>query len=238
MGKSAAQRFAQEGGRVCVVDLNGDNAERTAEAIRNAGGDAFAVRADIASRTDNDRMVAEAVARFGGLDVAFLNAGYLGPDLDFFDTDEASFDRMMAINLKGCFFGMQSVGRAMQPGGAIVVTASLASLAGNQYNAIYTASKHGVVGMIKAATESFASRGLRINAICPGVISTPLIGMPDSDRPVDPADLRQPPYARIGQPQHIAELALFLASPRAGFITGVAYNIDGGLMSNIPTARL
>lgn len=239
MGKSAAQRFAEEGGRVAVVDLNQESADYVARAIRDAGGDAFACRADIASEADNERMVAEAIARYGGLDVAFLNAGYLGPDLDFFETDAASYDLIMGVNLRGCFFGMKSVGRAMRPGGAVVVTASAASLAANQYNAVYTASKHGVLGLIKAATEAFAAKGLRINAICPGVVSTPLIGMKEAnDRPVSPDQLRQPSYAGIGQAQHIAELALFLASPRASFSTGAAYLADGGLMSNIPTARL
>lgn len=239
MGKSAAQRFAEEGGRVCVVDLNRDGAEYTARAIRESGGEAFACRADIALEADNARMVAETVDRFGGLDVAFLNAGYLGPNLDFFETDAASFDLIMGVNLRGCFFGMQAAGRAMRPGGAVVVTASTASLAGNQYNAVYTGSKHGVLGLIKASTEAFAQKGLRINAICPGVVATPLIGMQEaSDRPIPADALPQPPYSGVGRAQHIAELALFLASPRASFITGAAYIADGGLMSCIPTARI
>jgi len=238
MGKSAAQRFAEEGGRICVADVNKDGADDTVAAIRESGGQAFACHADIAEEAENVRMVAEAVARYGGLDVAFLNAGYLGPNLDFFETDAASFDKIMAVNLRGCFFGMQAAGRAMKPGGAVVVTASTAALAANQYNAPYTGSKHGVLGLVKAAAEPFAHRGLRINAICPGVVSTPLIGMTDSDRPLPADDLAQPAYAAIGQPQHIAELALFLASPAASFITGAAYIADGGLMSNIPSARI
>ena len=239
MGKSAAQRFAEEGGRVCVVDLKGDAAEYVANAIRDAGGDAFACQADIAIEADNERMVRETVVRYGGLDVAFLNAGFLGPDLDFFETDAASFDKVMSVNLRGCFFGMKHAGRAMRPGGAVVVTASTAALSANQYNAAYTASKHGALGLVKGAAEAFAAKGLRVNAICPGVVSTPLIGMKEaSDRPIAPEQLQQSSFAGIGQAQHIAELALFLAGPRASFITGAAYIADGGLMSNIPTARL
>jgi NAD(P)-dependent dehydrogenase (short-subunit alcohol dehydrogenase family) len=136
MGKSAAQRFAQEGAKVLVVDLNIEAAETTAGLIREGGGEASTFRADIASQADNDAMVAEAVDRYGQLDAAFLNAAYLGPVLDFFETDAATFDKIVNINLRGCFFGMQACARAMQPGGAIVVNASTAAFAANQYNAV------------------------------------------------------------------------------------------------------
>ena len=238
MGRSAAQRFAQEGAQVCAVDLNKDTAEATAAAIRAAGGEAFAIQADIARQADNDRMVAETLERYGAIDAAFLNAGYLGPNLDFFDTDEKTFDFIVSVNLKGCFFGMQSVGRAMRPGGAVVITASTAAFAANHYNAIYTATKHGVLGLVKATAEAFAARGLRINAICPGVTRTSMIGFAVAEAPIPPEDLKQPGFAGLGEPQHIAELALFLASSRASFITGAAHTIDGGLMAHIPAARV
>jgi len=238
MGRAAAQRFAQEGAKVCAVDLNPATAEATAEAIRAEGGDAFSSQADIAQQGDNDRMVADTVARYGGLDAAFLNAGYLGPNLDFFEIDAKTFDFIVAVNLRGCFFGMQSAGRAIRPGGAIVVTASTAAFAANQYNAIYTATKHGVVGLVKATAEAFAARKIRINAICPGVTRTGMIGFAVAEQPVPPEQLTQPDFAGLGEPQHIAELALFLASSRASFITGAAHTIDGGLMAHIPAARV
>ncbi|MDB5393437.1 MAG: short-chain dehydrogenase/reductase [Rhodospirillales bacterium] len=237
MGKSSAQRFAEEGGRVAVVDLNLEAAQAVVEAIRAAGGEALAVRADIASQADNDRMVAETIGQFGGLDAAFLNAAYLGPVLDFFETDAKTFDLIVGINLRGCFFGMQATARAMRPGGPVVVNASTAALAANQYSAVYTATKHGVLGLVRAAAEPFAERKLRINAICPGFIQTPMNGMADSVAPIAPELLEQPGFCGLGQPQHIAELALFLASARAAFVSGGAYLADGGLMANIPSVR-
>ncbi len=237
MGKSAAQRFAEEGAKVAIVDLNREAAEVTVGWIRDKGHDAFAIHADIARQDDNDRMVAETVSHYGGLDAAFLNAAYLGPVLDFFETDAATFDKIVNINLRGCFFGMQATARAMKAGGAVVVNASTASLSANQYNAIYTATKHGVLGLVKAAAEPFGARGLRINAVCPGYIQTPMNGMADSVAPLPPETLEPPAFCGLGQPQHIAELAVFLASTRAAFLTGAAYLADGGLMANIPAVR-
>jgi NAD(P)-dependent dehydrogenase (short-subunit alcohol dehydrogenase family) len=237
MGKSAAQRFAEEGAKVAIVDLNLEAAQAVAGWIRAKGGAAIAIRADIASQADNDRMVAETVAQFGGLDAAFLNAAYLGPVLDFFETDAETFDKIVNINLRGCFFGMQATARAMKPGGSVVVNASTAALAANQYNAVYTATKHGVLGLVRAAAEPFGARHLRINAICPGFIQTPMNGMADSVAPVPPETLMPPDFCGLGQPQHIAELALFLASTRSAFLTGAAYLADGGLMANIPSVR-
>jgi NAD(P)-dependent dehydrogenase (short-subunit alcohol dehydrogenase family) len=237
MGKSAAQRFAQEGGKVAIVDLNLEAALAVVDSIRASGGEAFAIRADIASQADNDRMVAETVAKFGALHAAFLNAAYLGPILDFFETDAATFDKIVNINLRGCFFGMQATARAMGPGGSVVVNASTAAMAANQYNAIYTATKHGVVGLVKAAAEPFGARKLRINAVCPGYIATPMNGVPDSIAPEPPETLDPTDFCGMGKPQHVAELAVFLASTRASFLTGAAYLADGGLMANIPSVR-
>jgi NAD(P)-dependent dehydrogenase (short-subunit alcohol dehydrogenase family) len=237
MGKSAAQRFAQEGARVLIVDLNIEAAEATAGLIREGGGEASTFRADIASQTDNDAMAAAAIDRYGRLDAAFLNAAYLGPVLDFFETDAATFDKIVSINLRGCFFGMQACARVMGPGGSVVVNASTAAFAANQYNAVYTATKHGVVGLVKAAAEPFGARKLRINAVCPGFMKTPMNGFEDSVTPMPPEDLMPADFCGMGLPQHVAELAVFLASGRASFLTGAAYLADGGLMANIPSIR-
>ena len=182
-------------------------------------------------------MVAETLAKFGSLHAAFLNAAYLGPVLDFFETDAATFDKIVGINLRGCFFGMQATARAMGPGGSVVVNASTAAMAANQYNAVYTATKHGVVGLVKAAAEPFGARKLRINAICPGYIATPMNGVADSVEPTSADALGPTDFCGMGLPQHIAELALFLASSRSAFLTGAAYLADGGLMANIPSVR-
>ena len=209
MGKSAAQRFAEEGAKVAVIDLNLAAAEAVVAWIEAIGGQAIAIRADIASQADNDRMVAETVAHFGGLDAAFLNAAYLGPVLDFFETDAETFDKIVNINLRGCFFGMQATARAMPRGGSVVVNASTAALAANQYNAIYTATKHGVLGLVRAAAEPFGARGLRINAICPGFIQTPMNGMADSV-----ATAANPGTARFLRPRPAAAYCRVGAVPR------------------------
>jgi NAD(P)-dependent dehydrogenase (short-subunit alcohol dehydrogenase family) len=237
MGKSAVQRFAQEGARVAVVDIDLEAAQAVVDWIHGQGGAAIAIRADIADQGDNDRMVAETLAKFGGLHAAFLNAALLGGVLDFFETDAATFDQIVGINLRGCFFGMQATARAMEPGGSVVVNASTAAMAANQYNAVYTATKHGVVGLVKAAAEPFGARKLRINAICPGYIATPMNGVADSVEPTPPGTLAPTDFCGMGLPQHIAELALFLASTRSAFLTGAAYLADGGLMANIPSVR-
>lgn len=227
IGRAAAIRFAQDGARVAVADIDGDGAARVAEEI---GGEAFAITADIASRADNERMVAETVGRFGGLDIAFLNAGYLGPMNGFEALDEALFDRHIAINLKGLFLGLKAVHPVIASGGAVVVTGSTAGIIGLAESPAYTAVKHGVIGLVKASAPAFAARGARINVICPGGVATPMMGG-GNDMIVPPEDLQRVPMRGTGLAQHVAEVALWLASPAAGFVHGQAHMIEGGLLS-------
>ena len=238
IGKAAARRFADEGGRVCIADLDGDAAERLAGFIRERGGDAFACKADVSSEADNDRMVSETVARYGGLDIAFLNAGFYGPGTSIFDDGKVSdFDHIIAINLRGCFLGIRAVGRAIRAKGSIVVTASTGGILGLANNPAYSASKHGVLGLVRSAAEPFADKGVRINAILPGGVNTPLNFGEMVDTYVPPEDLKMPAYRGYGESQHIAEVALFLASPRASFINGSAQVVDGGLTASFAAVR-
>ena len=233
IGRAAALRFAQEGGAVCVADLDLQGAERTAAEIEQAGGVAFGLKADVSCPDDNDRMVEETIDRFGGLDVAFLNAGYLGPYKPFFDHSLEEFDRAIAINLRGCYLGLRATGRAIRENGAIVVTSSTAGLLGFGVNAPYAASKHGALGLVKSAAEALAARKVRVNAICPGGINTAMTkagGAPDLGVAAD--ELPMPEFRGMGSAEHIAELALFLASRRAAYITGAVHVADGGLMSS------
>lgn len=239
IGKAAARRFADEGGRICIADLDGDAAERLAGFIREKGGDAFACRVDVASEADNDRMVSETVARYGGLDIAFLNAGYYGPGTSFFDDGKITdFDRIIAINLRGCFLGIRAVGRAIRAKGAIVVTGSTGGILGLANNPAYSASKHGVIGLVRSAAEPFSAKGVRINAILPGGVNTPL-NFPDmkDEYYLPPDELPMPPFRGYAEAQHVAEFALFLASPRAAYITGGAHVIDGGLTGSFAAVR-
>jgi NAD(P)-dependent dehydrogenase (short-subunit alcohol dehydrogenase family) len=239
IGKAAARRFADEGGRVCIADLDGDAADRVASFIRGKGGDAFASKVDVSSEADNDRMVAETVDRFGGLDIAFLNAGYYGPGTSFFDDGKVSdFDRIIAINLRGCYLGIRAVGRSIREKGAIVVTGSTGGILGLANNPAYSASKHGVIGLVRSAAEPFAAKGVRINAILPGGVNTPL-NFPDmkDEYYLPPDELPMPPFRGYAEAQHVAEFALFLASSRAAYITGGAHVIDGGLTGSFAAVR-
>jgi NAD(P)-dependent dehydrogenase (short-subunit alcohol dehydrogenase family) len=237
IGKAAAYRFADEGAKVCVADLNVAGAETVAQALRDKGAEAFAIKIDVSTREDNDHMVAETVAKFGGLDIAFLNAGYYGPGTSFFDDDVSAFDRIIAINLRGCFLGIRSVAKAIRSGGAIVVTGSTGGILGLANNPAYSASKHGLIGLIRSAAEPLAEKGVRINAILPGGVNTPLNFGEMVDTYVPPDELKMPPYRGYGESQHIAEFALYLASPRAAFINGGAHVIDGGLTASFAAVR-
>jgi NAD(P)-dependent dehydrogenase (short-subunit alcohol dehydrogenase family) len=233
MGRAAARRFAEEGANVCVADIDPEGAQATVDAIRKAGGEAFACQVDIAQEDDNDRMVAETVDRYGGLDAAHLNAAILGDLVDFFEGSVANYDRVIAVNQRGCYLGLRSVGRVMRPGGAVVVMSSTAGLKGWNMNAPYSASKHAIIGLVRSAAHAFAARGVRINAVCPGTVNTRMfVDDPAEDAIVPVEDLAMPPFAGIATAQHVAELVLYLASSRAAFVTGAIHTVDGGSMSS------
>jgi NAD(P)-dependent dehydrogenase (short-subunit alcohol dehydrogenase family) len=237
IGKAAAFRFADEGGAITVADLDIDRATKVTEAIVAKGGKAIATKADIASEADNERIVAETVAAFGGIDVAFLNAGFYGPGTSFFDDDVAGFDRIIAINLRGTFLGIRAAGKAIKPGGAIVVTGSTGGILGLGNNPAYSASKHGVIGLVRSAAEPLAEKGIRINAILPGGVNTPMNFENVEDIYVPPDELKQPAFRGYAEAQHIAEFALFLASARSAYSTGAAHVVDGGLTSSFAAVR-
>ena len=227
IGRAAAIRFAQEGAAVTVADINLEGAQAVAAEIGQA---ARAIGADVASAADNARMARLATGAGGGLDVVFLNAGYLGPMDGFEATDEALFDRHIAINLKGVFLGLKATLPLITSGGAVVVTASAAGVIGLAESPAYTAAKHGVIGLVKAAAPAFAAHGARINAICPGSVETPMLGAADSPI-LPPGALGRVPLRGMGSAQHVAEVALWLSSPAAGFVNGQAHIVDAGLLS-------
>lgn len=234
IGAAAAQRFAQEGAAVCLADLDQAGIDRVAAVIGKAGGRAVAVRADVSRASDNVAMVERAVSAFGRLDVAYLNAGYLG--LMNGSLDAANFDKIIQTNLYGCFHGLTAVRPQISAGGAIVVTASIAGFEGLVESPAYAASKHGVLGLVRSVAATFAARGVRVNAICPGGVATPMIGSPQSDAILPPDALEMTPYRGVASPQQIAELALFLASPAASALTGGAYVADAGWTATLGPA--
>lgn len=228
IGAATAQRFAAEGASVCLADRDRAGLDRVAGLIAKANGKAVTVEADISRLDDNTRMVRRMLDAFGKVDAAFLNAGYLGTLGGFDQVDFAGFDRIIQTNLYGCFYGIKSLYPKIERDGAVVVTASIAGLQGLPENPAYAASKHGVLGLVRSSAAAFAARGARINAICPGAVATPMIGIARSDALSAPDALPAPDYRGVSSPQHVAELALFLAGRRAAAINGASFVVDAG----------
>ena len=235
IGRAAVRAFARAGARVVAVDLDEAGAQQAAELACAEGAESLAVQADVASSASVQAMVAATVARFGRLDAAFNNAGVELEGVPTHEADEALFDRTIGINLKGVFLCMkyQLLQMLAQGGGGVIVnTASVAGLVGAATMPAYAASKHGVVGLTKSAALEYAKKGIRVNAVCPGVIRTAMTERAVAQRPEREAFINSlHPMGRIGEPEEIAATALWLCSPAASFITGQALAVDGGMLA-------
>ena len=230
IGKATGLLFAREGARVIVADHSG--AEE--ETAREIGDAALAVRVDVSRSADVRAMIAAAGGRFGRLDILFNNAGIEGAQAPTADCSEENFDRVIAVNLKGVFLGMKYALPAMlaSGGGAIINNASVAGLVGFPGIPAYCASKGGVIQLTKTAALEYATQGIRVNAICPGVIWTPMVARLTGDSAEARAQFAQlEPVGRMGQPEEVAALALFLAGDESSFVTGAALPVDGGFVA-------
>jgi NAD(P)-dependent dehydrogenase (short-subunit alcohol dehydrogenase family) len=232
IGRASALQLASDGARVACADLNAEGAESVAKEITRAGGEAFGLRLDVSDPADNQRAVDATVKRFGGLQLAHLNAGVAATS-SVLDTTLEEWNRTIGINLSGVFYGLQVTARAIRDGrkgGAIVITSSDAGLRGGGAMGSYCASKHGVLGLMKCAVADLSQFKIRVNAICPGVIDTPILGPLHKNKVFTEGPLAAAhPLGRVGQPEEIGRVVSFLLSEEASFVTGVALSIDGGL---------
>jgi NAD(P)-dependent dehydrogenase (short-subunit alcohol dehydrogenase family) len=231
MGLATARAFAEAGAAVTLADLNTDALAAAETELREAGHRVLGVRCDVADEAQVAAAVATTVETFGSLDMAYNNAGIQSPTTDAADEPAELFDRVNAINLRGIWASMKHELAHMrtQGSGAIVNCSSLGGLVGLPGRAAYHASKHGVIGLTRSAALEYAPRGIRINAICPGTIETPMvtqmINSGDLDR--DEAAANQP-INRLGTAEEIAAAVLWLCSPGASFVVGIALPVDGG----------
>lgn len=228
IGRAAAIAFAREGARVAVTDLPGPGGEETVAMIAAAGGEARFLPVDVADDKAVEAMVADTVAAYGRLDAAFNNAG-INLEADIWD-NAATFDRLVAVNLTGVASCIRYEARQMKAqggGGAIVNTASINGLVGSPQPG-YVGSKHGVVGLTRSAALAFARDGIRVNAVCPGVVRTAMTVKYDANVQIRAAIEQMTPLGRFGTPEEIAAAALWLCSDGASFITGHPLVVDGG----------
>jgi len=235
IGRASALAYAKEGARVVVADVNVERGQDTVRAIESAGGQALFVRADVSKRADVEAMINTTVESYGQLDCAFNNAGIEGAvGTPIADYPEDSWDKVMDINLKGVWLCMKyELAQMLKQGsGTIVNTASVAGLVGGPFGSAYYASKHGVVGLTKAGAIEYGKSGIRVNAGCPGVIRTEMADrLINDNQQIESAVTSLHPLGRLGTPEEVAHMVVWLSSDDASFVTGQAMAVDGGFVA-------
>ena len=238
IGQEAARLFAKEGAKLALLDLDQGALDRLANEI--GAENCLALQTDVTNPDAMQQAVALTIKKFSQIDVAFLNAGIEGPVTNLCDYSIDDFDKVMAVNVRGVFLGLKAVIPEMTStgGGSVVITSSLGGLRGMAKISAYIASKHAVVGLMKSAALEYASAKIRVNTINPAPIDTRMIKALEEGYGPGSADAVQKkiqhgvPLRRYGQPQEVANLALFLSSDEASFITGNSYPIDGGMSAS------
>ena len=234
IGRATALAFACEGASLAVCDRDTEAGQETLRLVEAAGAKAIFIQADVTQAAQVQAMVAKCVQHFGRLDCAFNNAGIEEEHLRLADCAEETFDRIMAVNVKGVWLCLkyQLAHMLTQGGGAIVNTASVAGLVGAPKMAAYAASKHAVLGLTKSAAVEYGRKNIRVNAVCPGVIQTAMYDRAVQADPQVAAAIEQlHPVGRIGRPEEVAAVVLWLCSDAASFVTGLAHTVDGGMTS-------
>jgi len=234
IGRASSLLMAKQGAKVVLVDFNQTTGEETLQLIKEQGGEAIFVQADVSNSKDAQNYVQTAVDTFGRIDVFFNNAGVIQKFAPLAEVEDAEFDRIMSVNVKGVFLGMKYVLKVMenQGSGSIINTASTAGIRSEHSASIYSASKHAVVGLTKAAALEYVKKGIRVNAICPGGVKTALTSSVErmfTETGYVPEEVSVMRMGRYAEPNELAEMVVFLSSDKASYMTGSVVVVDGGL---------
>lgn len=231
IGESTALLFAKEGAKLILTDVSEDKGNSVLKRVKELGAEAIYLNADVSKAEDSDNTVKKALEKFGKLDIAVNNAGIGGPQAGVGEYEIDAWDKVIAINLSGVFYGMRYQIPAMldNGGGSIINVASILGSVGFAHSAAYVAAKHGVLGLTKSAAIEYSSKGIRINSVGPAFIKTPLLEGLDQELLDQLVSLH--PIGRLGEPDEVAQIFLWLASDKASFATGAYYPIDGGYLA-------
>lgn len=236
IGRATALIFAREGARVAIADAVPEAAQQTVAMVNAAGGQAMSLGGDVTDSSDVQAMIKAVVSAYGRIDCAFNNAGIAGYQVDAagkltHEWSDESFDRMIAVNLRGVWLCMKHeiIQMKAQGGGVIVNTGSIAGLIGLPTSSAYVAAKHGVLGLTKTAALEYAKDNIRVNAVCPGYIETRMTE--DTMRRRGDELMARVPFGRMGKPDEIGEMVLWLSCDRSSYVSGACYNVDGGYMA-------
>jgi len=234
IGRASSLKFASNGATVVLVDFNKETGEETLELVKEQGGEGIFIQADVSNSEDVKSYVNKAVETYGRIDVFFNNAGIIQKFAPFTTVEESEYDRIMDVNVKGIFLGMKYVLQVMekQGHGSVINTASTAGIRAEHSVAVYSASKHAVIGLTKGAALEYANKGIRINALCPGGVQTSLtasVAEQFEQGGYVPEELPNMRMGRYADPEELAEMVVYLASEKASYMTGSVVVVDGGL---------
>ena len=237
LGRSTALRFAAEGARVVIADLNRETARDTVDAIRSGGGEAIAVVGDVSDAADAERMAATTLAEYERIDILVNNAATFGSGKHIAEIDEAEWDRVMRINLKGPFLCSKYVIPPMrrQGSGSVVFVSSMSGVVANEFQADYNTSKHGLIGLARCLAQDCGEDGIRANVVCPTGMNTPMMARTPAVNVAPYAAMTM--FSRFAEPEEVANAILFLASDEASYITAAVLMVDGGATAIQPSGR-
>lgn len=232
IGRAISELYASEGAKIVIADMDEEGGNETTAAIKKDGGEAIFIQCDTSNPDDNKKIVDAAIERFGALHIAVNNAGIGGPLALTGEYPIDGWDKVIAINLSGVFYGMRYQIPAMEKSGSgsIINMASILGKVGAKNSPAYSAAKHGIIGLTETAALEYANKNIRINSIGPGYIMTPLLTKNLNEEALKGL-VSLHPMGRLGKPEEVAELALWLASDKSSFVTGSYYNIDGGYLA-------